>query len=256
MKAWLPPVLLFGCLILVWEVSVWAFDIPKFLLPAPTAVAGALWENSADFLVAGLATLRITLIALGFAVLSGVVLTLAFSLSRFLGQALYPIAIVLQVTPIVSVAPLILIWVGIDHVDRALVIIAWLAAFFPILTNLMTGLRQVDPTLVDLFRLYKASRWQRFWMLTWPSAIPYLLAGVKISSGLALIGAVVAEFVAGSGGSTGLAWRILEAGNRLQVPKMFAGLIILSAMGVVLFYCFSALERVLVGRLGVRGAVT
>ncbi len=164
-------------------------------------------------------------------------------MSRSFEAAFYPLAVILQVTPIVAVAPLILIWVGIDHVDRALVIIAWLAAFFPILSNMTAGMKLVDKNLDDLFTLYGADRWQRFRLLLWPSAMPYLLASLKISGGLALIGAVVAEFVAGSGGSQGLSWRILEAGNRLQTEKVFAGLFLLAVLGVSLFYLFSWLEN-------------
>jgi len=193
-------------------------------------------------MTAAAVTLKISLIALVLAVFTGVLLALGFSLSRAFEQTFYPVAVVMQVTPIVSVAPLILIWVGIDNVERALVIISWLAAFFPILSNMSAGLKSVDPNLSDLFKLYNASRWQRFWKLLWPSALPYLLSSLKISGGLALIGSVVAEFVAGSGGSNGLAWRILEAGNRLQVEKMFAGLILLAVMGVMIFYSFSYLE--------------
>ena len=148
----------------------------------------------------------------------------------------------------IAIAPLVLIWVGIDHVERALLIIAWLVAFFPILANMTLGLKSVDRGLVDLFRLYGASRWQRFRRLELPAALPYLLAGTKISGGLALIGAVVAEFVAGSGGSTGLAWRILEAGNRLQTEKMFAALILLAGLGIAIFYALTFLEWLLLHR--------
>lgn len=243
-----PPLLVLVLLLLLWQAAVTLGDIPKFLLPSPGDVALSLWGDGVSLALAGLETLRITLIALALAVLSGVALALMFTLSPALERALSPYAVILQVTPIVSVAPLIIIWVGIDHVNRALVIIAWLAAFFPILTNMRAGLKSVDPVLADVFTVYGATRWQRFWRLIWPSAMPFLLAGVKVSAGLALIGAVVAEFVAGSGGAAGLAWRILEAGNRLQMPKMFAGLVLLAVIGVILFYIFAALERAILGR--------
>lgn len=232
-------------LILTWHFAVEVFEISKFILPSPLAVWHALQTDFTSLVTALGATFRITLIALGCAVTSGVSLALLFSLSPQFERAVYPFAVVLQVTPIVSIAPLVLIWVGIDHVDRALVIIAWLAAFFPVLANMSAGLRATDPNLEDLFTLYGASRWQRFWRLLMPTAMPYLLASLKVSGGLALIGAVVAEFVAGSGGATGIAWRILEAGNRLQVEKMFAGLILLTVLGVALFYSLSALEYLL-----------
>ncbi len=151
-------------------------------------------------------------------------------------------AIVLQVTPVVAIAPLIIIWVGFDRIDLALVIIATMVAFFPILSNASLGLKSTDANLWTLFRLYGASRRQTLWRLQLPSALPYLLGGMKISIGLSLIGAVVAEFVAGSGTSTGLAWRIVEAGNRLEIAKMFAALGLLSAVGFVDYYALSGLE--------------
>ncbi|WP_417460764.1 ABC transporter permease [Kordiimonas sp.] len=243
MKKILLPLVALAVILLFWHFTVVLGNVPKFILPAPWDVLVALVDNFTTFFWAATATLKVTLLALAGAVISGVLLALAFSLSRTLEMTVYPYAVVLQVTPIVSIAPLVLIWVGIDHVERALIIIAWLAAFFPILANMSAGLRAVDPHLSDLFKLYGASRWQRFWRLLWPTAMPYLLASLKVSGGFALIGAVVAEFVAGSGGATGLAWRILEAGNRLQVEKMFAGLILLSLLGVAIFYSFVALER-------------
>lgn len=243
MKRVLLPFIALVVLVLAWHIWVASGNVPKFIMPAPAAVLTALVDNFSPFMLAAAATLKVTLIALMAAVISGVALALAFSLSRTVEMTVYPFAVILQVTPIVSIAPLVLIWVGIDHVERALVIIAWLAAFFPILANMSAGLRAVDKNLSELFTLYGATRWQRFWRLLWPTAMPYLLASLKVSGGFALIGAVVAEFVAGSGGATGLAWRILEAGNRLQTEKMFAGLILLSLMGVIIFYSFVALER-------------
>jgi NitT/TauT family transport system permease protein len=155
---------------------------------------------------------------------------------------------VLQVTPVVAIAPLILIWVGYEHVERAAVVIALIVAFFPILSNATLGLRSVDPGLADLFRLYGASRWQTLVRLRLPGALPYILAGMKISGGLALIGAVVAEFVAGSGTATGLAWRITESGNRLEIAKMFAALALLSGVGIANFYLLAFLEWLLLHR--------
>ncbi|WP_247119608.1 ABC transporter permease [Kordiimonas marina] len=247
-KAIFLPLLALSLLLVGWHFAVVWTGVSKFVLPGPIAVLHALLSDWAGLMTAALATLKVTLMALFFAVLSGVLLALMFSLSRTFEMTVYPFAVVLQVTPIVSVAPLVLIWVGIDHVERALVIIAWLAAFFPILTNMSAGLRATDRNLHDLFRLYRATPWQRFWRLSWPTAMPYLLASLKVSGGLALIGAVVAEFVAGSGGATGLAWRILEAGNRLQVEKMFAGLVLLSLMGVMIFYGFALVEWLVLKR--------
>ncbi|NVJ98337.1 MAG: ABC transporter permease [Alphaproteobacteria bacterium] len=237
----LPIGTLFG-LMFLWSLSIEIFEISKFILPAPVDVWHALLRDFNSLLMSLFSTLKITMIALFCAVVSGVGLALLFSLSKHFESAVYPFAVILQVTPIVSIAPLVLIWVGIDNVERALAIIAWLAAFFPILTNMSAGLRATDRNLEDLFKLYGAGPWQRFWGLSWPTALPYLLASLKVSGGLALIGAVVAEFVAGSGGATGIAWRILEAGNRLQTDKMFAGLILLTTLGVIIFYGLQAVE--------------
>lgn len=242
------PLGVFAALLILWDVSITVFEIPAFLLPTVGAVAKSLLSDGLSLLMAGFSTLWVAWQALFYAVLSGILLALAFSLSSIVEKSLYPYAVILQVTPIVSIAPLILIWVGIDNTDRALIIIAWLAAFFPILGNMNAGLRAVEPALVDVFHIYKASPWQRFWYLACPTAMPYLLAGIKVSAGLALIGAVVAEFVAGSGGVTGLAWRILEAGNRLQVAKMFSGLFILATLGVTQYYIIAALEHFIMRR--------
>jgi len=231
-----------------WQLAVDWYDIPKFVLPSPLAIYSAFTTQASNLFAAAFVTLKVTLTALLFAVFSGVLLALFFSISRTFEATFYPFAVVLQVTPIVSIAPLVIIWVGIENVDRAAIIIAWLAAFFPILANMSAGLRSVDKDLEDIFALYGASRWQKFWLLEWPTAQPYLLASLKISSGLALIGAVVAEFVAGSGSATGLAWRILEAGHRLQIETMFAGLLMLSLLGMALFYAFSTLERIVCRR--------
>ncbi|MCK0069914.1 ABC transporter permease [Kordiimonas laminariae] len=217
--------------------------IPKFVLPAPSLIYASLVSNLSDLLWAGLSTLEVTLKALFAAAISGILFALLFSVSRRFEMTVYPFAVILQVTPIIAIAPLVIIWVGIDNVDLAQVIIAWLVAFFPILANMSAGLKSVDQNLQDIFTLYGANRWQRFWLLLWPSSMPYLLASLKVSGGLALIGGVVAEFVAGSGASAGLAWRIIEAGNRLNIEKMFAGLLILALMGMAIFYFFAFLEN-------------
>ena len=148
-------------------------------------------------------------------------------------------------TPIVSIAPLVLIWVGLDHLERSLLILATIVAFLPILSNTALGLKSIDHNLQSLFDLYGATRWQRLKELQFRSALPYLLSGMRISGGLALIGAVVAEFVAGSGTGMGLAWRIVEAGNRLNIPRMFAALLLMSLLGIVIFFSLSALEYAL-----------
>jgi len=243
----LPASALIGVL-LFWEVYVSLADVPKFILPAPSAIWAALITDFSSLVASAASTLKITLLALAGAALSGIALALLFSISRTFEQTVYPFAVILQVTPIVAIAPLVLIWVGLENVDSAQIIIAWLVAFFPILANMSAGLKSVSKNLTDLFRLYGATRMQRFRWLLWPTAMPYLLASLKVSGGLALIGGVVAEFVAGSGTSAGLAWRIIEAGNRLQMEKMFAGLFLLAILGMGIFYGFSLLERLWVRR--------
>ncbi len=242
MRRILLPATALVALLLFWQCYVTAFAVPKFVLPAPTLILDAFFEDLPMWADAAWSTLAITLQALFFATVSGVLLAFAFSVSRTFEATVYPFAVILQVTPVIAIAPLVIIWVGLENVDRAQIIIAWLVAFFPILANMSAGLKSVDHNLVELFSLYRATPLQKFRLLLWPSALPYLLASLKVSGGLALIGGVVAEFVAGSGTATGLAWRIVEAGNRLQIEKMFAGLIILSFMGMVIFYVFAFLE--------------
>jgi NitT/TauT family transport system permease protein len=235
--------IVFGILFLAaWEGAVRVFGISHLVLPAPSLVAAALCENLSSLMSSLWTTLTLTLLAFAAALISGVTLAVLFSLSRTIETTLYPYAVVIQVTPIFAVAPLIVIWAGYDHVDRALLILAWIAAFFPILANTTAGLRSTDPNLIDLFRLYGASRWQILTRLQLPSALPHILAGAKISGGLALIGTVVAEFAAGSGDATGLGWRVLEAGHRLLIPKQFAALALLAALGIAIFFTLSLIE--------------
>ena len=248
MKRFLLPFALLLALLAFWQYYVTAFDVPKFVLPTPSQIWQAIIDDLPMWGSAAWSTLSITMQSLLFATLSGILLAFGFSLSRTFEATLYPFAVVLQVTPVIAVAPLIIIWVGLENVERAQIIIAWLVAFFPILANMSAGLKSVDRNLVELFALYRASPLQRFQLLLWPTALPYLLASLKVSGGLALIGGVVAEFVAGSGTATGLAWRIVEAGNRLQIEKMFAGLVILSLMGMAIFYSFALLDRLLLKR--------
>jgi len=236
------PLAFGACVLGLWEFLVWAFDVPPFLLPAPSAISVALASDFPSLMASLWTTLRITLLAFGLAVLSGVALAVLFSQSRIIETMLYPYAVVLQVTPVVAIAPLIIIWVGYERINLALLILAWIVAFFPILSNTTLGLRSADHNLIDLFRLYGASNWQILTRLKLPSALPYLLSGMKTSGGLALIGTVVAEYGAGSGTATGLAWRILEAGNRLQIARMFAALALLAGIGVAIFFALSLVE--------------
>jgi NitT/TauT family transport system permease protein len=242
------PILLGIAMLAAWELAVRHYNVPVFVLPPPSAIWQAFTGNFSSLMLSMWTTLRITWIAFACALLGGCLLAIVFSQSRVLEMALYPYAVVLQVTPVVAIAPLIIIWVGFERINVALVILAFIVAFFPIVSNMTLGLRSTDSNLVDLFRLYGASRWQLLRRLQIPTALPLLLSAMKVSGGLALIGAVVAEFVAGSGTATGLAWRIVEAGNRLEIAKMFAALGLLSAVGILNFYALSALEWALLHR--------
>lgn len=237
------PALIFGVILVgLWEVLVWHYKVPTYVLPAPHVIWEAARAQQGALWAAAWITIRITAQALFWAITLGLGLAIIFTRARLFERILYPYVVILQVTPVVAIAPLVLIWVGFDNVNRALVIIAWIVAFFPVLTNAVAGLRSVDPNLRDLFRLYNASQTQTLIKLEIPSALPQILTGVKISGGLALIGAIVAEFVAGSGNSTGLAWRIIETGNRLDIAGLFASLFLLSAIGISLFYGLSVIE--------------
>jgi len=241
------PVLMGIFMLALWEGLVRAMEIPTYILPGPILVAKTLVSDWGTLWPALVVTLTITLQALLAAVLVGVLLALLFSLSRWIELSLFPYAIILQVTPIVAIAPLIIAWV--DDVNVSLLICAWLVAFFPILSNTVLGLRSVDRNLLDLFELYGASRWRTLLDLRLPAALPYFLGGLRISGGLALIGAVVAEFVAGSGGrESGLAYRILESGYQLKIPRMFAALVLISAAGIAIYLLLSLVSHLLLRR--------
>lgn len=240
--------LLIGLLaLLAWDLIVRLNGIPRYILPGPLAVAGALFDHWGTLWPALLVTLRITFMALAVAVIGGVGLALLFAQSKWIELSFFPYAVVLQVTPIIAIAPLILIYVDNTHI--ALLICAWIVAFFPILSNTTLGLNSADHNLLDLFKLYGASRWQVLRFLRMPSALPYFLGGLRIAGGLSLIGAVVAEFTAGTAGKgSGLAYRILESGYRLNIPLMFAALALITLTGVVIFILLTGLSHLLLRR--------
>jgi NitT/TauT family transport system permease protein len=238
------PLAVGAVLLALWEVIVRAERIPPYILPGPLLIAQTLWTDGPSLLASLLVTLRITLAALAAAVILGGGIAVLLSLSRILALGLFPYAVILQVTPIVAIAPLIIIWVREPFL--ALLVCAWIVAFFPIVANTTVGLNSADRNLLALFRLYGASTGKTLRYLKLPTALPYFLAGLRISGGLALIGAVVAEFVAGTGGTeTGLAFRILEAGYRLAIPRLFAALFLLSATGIVIYLLLDALSHLL-----------
>ena len=230
--------------VVAWDLIVRINNIPHYILPGPMLVADSLVKNWSTLLPALLVTLQITFMALAVAVIGGVGLALLFAQSKWIEISFFPYAVVLQVTPIIAIAPLILIYVDNTHV--ALLICAWIVAFFPILSNTTLGLNSADHNLLNLFQLYGASRWQVLRYLRIPSALPYFLGGLRIAGGLSLIGAVVAEFTAGTAGKgSGLAYRILESGYRLNIPLMFAALALITITGIVIFVFFTALSHLL-----------
>ena len=242
------PVVVGIAALALWQFLVHYYQTPVFVLPAPSDI-GTAFVTDFDSLVSALwTTSRIVVLAFALALVSGVLLAVIFSQSRIIENAFYPYAVVLQVTPTVSIAPLIIIWVHYENIDLALLILAWIIAFFPILANTTLGLRSADFNLIDLFKLYGASRWQILWRLQLPSALPNLLGAMKVSGGLALVGTVVAEFAAGTGTATGLGWTITEAGNRLHIATMFAALAILAMLGVAIFALLSGMEWLLLHR--------
>ena len=238
------PLAVGAAILALWEAVVRVESVPPYILPGPLAIATSLWTDGPSLLGSLLVTLRVTLAALAAAAILGGMIALLFSLSRIIELSLFPYAVILQVTPIVAIAPLIIIWVHEPFL--ALLVCAWIVAFFPIVANTTVGLNSADRNLLALFQLYDASPVQVLRYLKLPTALPYFLAGLRISGGLALIGAVVAEFVAGTGGAeTGLAFRILEAGYRLAIPRLFAALFLLSLTGIVIYLVLDGLSRVL-----------
>ena len=237
------PLAFIAMLLTIWEAVCRLTGVPAYLLPPPSAIGASLAEGWPLLLSSAWNTLFTALTALVVASLLASSLALLTALSTVIERAIQPVAVTLQVTPVIAVAPLVIIWAGLDHPERAVVVLATIVAFFPICSGAVTGLKSADPDLERLFNLYGASRWQKLLRLRLPSAVPYLLEGHKVAAGLAVIGAVIGEFVAGSGGAQGLAWRILEAGNRLQTARMFAALFVLAAMAAVLHALLQMAER-------------
>ena len=240
------PILVLALVIICWDLAVRVFAVPPFVLPSPGLVLATLISDSGLLWHSLLVTLTLTFEGFVLAAVGGIALAVAFNQWRLVEYSLYPYAVILQVTPIVAIAPLLLIYLP---QPLAVLTCAWIVAFFPVLANTTLGLNSVDHNLLSLFELYKASRWQVLWNLKLPSALPQMLAGLRIAGGLSLIGAVVAEIAAGSAGAgSGLAYRIAESGYRLNIPRMFAALILLSAAGVAIFFALSAISHLALRR--------
>jgi NitT/TauT family transport system permease protein len=237
----LAPLLVGGLVLILWEVGVRLTHTPAYLLPGPLLVFQTLIRDWNVLFPSLLITFKITIVAFIAAIVSGLLVAILFTQSKWIERSFFPYAVILQTTPIVAIAPLIILWVrqvvpGSNSTFVSLVICAWIVAFFPILSNTTLGLNSADHNLMNLFQLYKASRWQTLLYLRLPSALPYFLGGLRISGGLALIGAVVAEFVAGTGGTqSGIAYQILMSSFNLQIPRMFAALFMTTVLGVLIF---------------------
>jgi NitT/TauT family transport system permease protein len=240
------PALALALAIALWEWIVRVNDLPPYILPGPFLVFETLvadWGTLSESLIV---TLRTTALALLLAVTGGILLALLFASSRLVELSLFPFAVILQVTPIIAIAPLLLIYL---EPETAVLVCAWIVAFFPILSNTALGLASVDHNLRDLFALYGAGRWKTLFLLRVPAALPYFLGGLRIAGGLALIGAVVAEIAAGTAGrGSGLAYRIVESGYRLNVPRMFAALILISLAGIAIFAVLSVVQHLTLRR--------
>jgi NitT/TauT family transport system permease protein len=238
------PIAALLVLLALWQIYVTVANVPHYILPSPVRIAQALATDWPMLGRASLITIRITLLALVLALIGGVALAILLVQSKWFELAFFPYAVILQVTPIVAIAPLILIYTSTTQ--QALLICAWLVAFFPVLSNTMQGLKSTDHNLLNLFELYGASRSQTLVLLRIPNALPYFLAGLKIAGGLALIAAVVAEFAAGTaGGNAGLAFRLLESQFRLNIPRLFAALVLLSLTGVIIYFITSFISWLL-----------
>ncbi|ABE61318.1 binding-protein-dependent transport systems inner membrane component [Nitrobacter hamburgensis X14] len=240
------PVAVLAAGVLVWDLVVRINGIPPYVLPGPMLVAATLVQDWPILWQSLLTTLLTTGEGFAAATVGGVALALLFNQSKWLEHALLPYAIILQVTPVIAIAPLLLIYLP---QQTAVVVCAWIVAFFPVLSNTTLGLNSVDRNLAGLFQLYGASRMQTLRYLKLPAALPYILGGLRIAGGLSLIGAVVAEIAAGSAGAgSGLAYRIAESGYRLNIPRMFAALLLLSVAGIVIYMCLAAVSHLMLRR--------
>jgi NitT/TauT family transport system permease protein len=227
------PIIVLAAGIAIWELVVRLNNIPPYVLPGPVSVFQTLITDWPVLSQSLLTTLSTTLEGFLAAAVGGIALALLFNQSKWLEYSLFPYAVILQVTPVIAIAPLLLIYLP---QQTAVVACAWIVGFFPVLSNTTLGLNSVDRNLAGLFQLYGASRMQTLRYLKLPAALPFILGGLRIAGGLSLIGAVVAEIAAGSAGAgSGLAYRIAESGYRLNIPRMFAALLLLSAAGIVIY---------------------
>ena len=234
---------------LVWEVICRTFHVPSWLLPQPTQIVTALLADSSFLLQSLTFTAKVTLSAFVLALVIGLLLGSLCHISKSVSDTLYPFTILLQTTPVVSVAPLLLVWFRNDAF-AALVTCAWLVCVYPMISAALSGFSQTDPNLKRLFALYGIPPWKSFWHFELPSALPLILNGVRISGGLALVGAIGAEFVVGSGGQElGLAYKLLMAAYNQETAKLFAALFVVSGFGLTIHFLLAFIERTALTRL-------
>jgi NitT/TauT family transport system permease protein len=240
------PIVVLAAGVAAWDLVVRINQIPPYVLPGPGAVVSTLIADWSILSQSLLTTLWTTLEGFVAAAVGGIALALLFNQSKWLEVSLLPYAIILQVTPVIAIAPLLLIYLP---QQTAVIVCAWIVAFFPVLSNTTLGLNSVDRNLAGLFQLYGASRGQTLRYLKLPAALPYILGGLRIAGGLSLIGAVVAEIAAGSAGAgSGLAYRIAESSYRLNIPRMFAALLLLSAAGIVIYMLLALASHLVLRR--------
>ena len=241
------PFIMVALAIGLWQLHITVNEVPRYIMPAPGDVIAALYTDWGTLSPSLLVTLRITFLALGIALVGGVGLAIILVQSKWIELAIFPFAVILQVTPMIAIAPLLIIYM--PDTQSALLTCAFVVAFFPILSNMVAGLKSVDHNLLNLFELYGANRWQTLLYLKLPASLPYFAAGLRIGGGLSLIAAVVAEFAAGSAGKgAGLAFRLLESGYRLNYPRLYAALILLMVTGVAIFAATSLIAWLLLHR--------
>jgi NitT/TauT family transport system permease protein len=242
----LAPIVVLAVSIGLWSLIVRINNIQPYVLPGPEAVFKTLIDDWLVLFRSLLVTLWTTLEGFVAAAVGGIALALLFNQSKWLEYSLFPYAVILQVTPVIAIAPLLLIYLP---QQTAVIVCAWIVSFFPVLSNTTLGLNSVDRNLAGLFQLYGASRLQTLRYLKLPAALPFILGGLRIAGGLSLIGAVVAEIAAGSAGAgSGLAYRIAESGYRLNIPRMFAALLLLSAAGIVIYGLLALVSHLILRR--------
>ena len=238
-RRWLPALLIVLAILAAWEAYVRIFDVQTWLLPAPSAIAVALFQDAGLLWYHTRATLTEIIVGFGVALACGVLLATAIGMSRTLERALYPFIIASQTVPIIVIAPMLLIWVGYGLAPK--VIVVALISFFPIVVNMVDGLKSVDRDMVNLMRTLGGNRRQVFFKVQVPTSLPYLFSGMRVAIAVSVIGAVIGEWV---GSSEGLGYLMLRSKPQFLTERVFASIVILSLLGIGLFASIGILERI------------